>query len=155
MSGTDKPIGYWLKHLHNLIEEQFDATLGDLGLDRRQWQILNLLSRAARSRGEIEQALAPFWPGDVSQVDAALDGPDGLVTRGWAGYDGDALILTENGRAAHGTAAEHVGGTRRLLLRGLTPEQYAETVRILSVMAGNLEAAPAGRSTHPKQDGSE
>jgi hypothetical protein len=41
------------------------------------------------------------------------------------------------------------------LLRGLTREQYAETVRILSVMAGNLEAALAGRSRHPKQDGSE
>ena len=152
MSGTDKPIGYWLKHLHNLIEEQFDATLGDLGLDRRQWQILNLLSGATCSRGEIEQALAPFWPGDVSPLDAALDGPDGLVTRGWVGYDGDALTLTEHGRAAHGTAAERVGETRRLLLRGLTPEHYAETVRILSVMAGNLEAALAGRAAGGKQD---
>lgn len=145
MSGIDKPIGYWLKHLHNLIERQFDATLGDLGLDRRQWQILSLLSGAARSRTETEQALAPFWPDGVPQLDAALDGPDGLVTRGWVRHDGDTLTLTEQGRAAHATAAERVGGTRRLLLRGLTPEQYAETVRILSVMAGNLEAALADR----------
>ncbi|RZU73643.1 hypothetical protein EV384_2060 [Micromonospora kangleipakensis] len=152
MSGTDKPIGYWLKHLHNLIEEQFDATLGDLGLDRRQWQILNLLSRGARSRGEVEQALAPFWPDGVPELDAALNGADGLVTRGWVGYDADALTLTEQGRAAHRTAADRVGETRRLLLRGLTPEQYAETVRILSVMAGNLEAALAGRAAGGKQD---
>ncbi|WP_422745609.1 hypothetical protein ACN27B_15320 [Micromonospora sp. WMMD754] len=146
MSDADKPIGYWLKHLHNLIEEQFDATLGDLGLDRRQWQILNVLSGAARSRGEIEQALAPFWPDGVPRLEAALDGADGLVARGWAGYDGDTFSLTEEGARHTATAAERVGETRRLLLRGLTPEQYAETVRTLSVMAGNLEAALARRA---------
>ncbi|MEV0808170.1 hypothetical protein [Micromonospora sp. NPDC050200] len=140
MSGTDKPIGYWLKHLHNLIEEQFDATLGDLGLDRRQWQILNVLSSAPRSRSEIEQALAPFWPDGVPALGAALNGPDGLVRRGWVGHDGEALTLMEAGRSAHRTVAERVGETRRLLLRGLSPEQYVETVRILSVMAGNLES---------------
>ncbi|MCW3815879.1 hypothetical protein ONA91_15650 [Micromonospora sp. DR5-3] len=145
MSSKDKPIGYWLKHLHNLIEEQFDATLGDLGLDRRQWQILNVLSSTARTRGEVEQALAPFWPDGVPALGAVLDGPDGLVTRGWVGHDGDALTLTQPGRSAHRTAAERVGETRRLLLRGLTPEQYAETVRILSAMASNVEAALASR----------
>ncbi|MEV0156015.1 hypothetical protein AB0H57_20055 [Micromonospora sp. NPDC050686] len=150
MGGMDKPIGYWLKHLHNLIEEQFGATLGDLGLDRRQWQILNLLSGGTRSRSEIEQALAPFWPDGIPQLDAALGGTDGLATPGWVRYDGDALTLTEQGRAVQGRAAERVGETRRLLLRGLTSEQYAETVRILSVMAGHLEAALAGRAAGSK-----
>lgn len=74
----------------------------------------------------------------------AIDGPDGLVARGWVRYDGDTLALTEPGRTAHYTAAERVGETRRLLVRGITAEQYAETVRILSVMAGNLEAASSG-----------
>ncbi|SCE69663.1 hypothetical protein [Micromonospora mirobrigensis] len=69
MSGTERPIGYWLKHLHNLIDQRFDAT-----------------------------------------------------------------------------AAERVGETRRLLMRGLTPEEYAETVRILAVMAGHLEAASEVRA---------
>ncbi|MEU2612138.1 MarR family winged helix-turn-helix transcriptional regulator [Micromonospora sp. NPDC007271] len=146
MSGTDKPIGYWLKHLHNLIEQQFDATLGDLGLDRRQWQILNVLASAPRSRGEIEQALAPFRPDGVPHHVKFLDGPDRLVMQGWVADDGDTLSLTEQGRAAHRRAAERVGETRQLLLHGLTPEQYAETVRILSVMAGNVEAALGRRA---------
>ena len=62
------------------------------------------------------------------------------------GYDGDTLTLTEQGREAHRTAAERVGETRQLLLHGLTPEQYAETVRVLSVMAGNVEAALGSRT---------
>ncbi|MFC0005604.1 MarR family winged helix-turn-helix transcriptional regulator [Micromonospora siamensis] len=141
MGATDKPIGYWLKHLHNLLDEQFDVTLGQLDLDRRQWQLLNLLAGGTRSRGELEQALAPFWTDGVPQLDAAVDG---LVARGWLAGEGDALTLTAEGRAGHRTAAERVGETRRLLTRGLTPEEYAATVRVLSVMAGNLEAASAG-----------
>lgn len=153
MGGTDRPIGYWLKHLHNLIEAQFDATLTDLGLGRRHWQILNLLSGAAQTRAQIEQALAPFWQAPAPALDAILDGREGLVTRGWVAYKahgaagaaGDALALTEQGRTAYSGVAARVGETRGRLVRGLTAEQYAETVRILSVMAGNLETALAER----------
>jgi hypothetical protein len=145
---TDKPIGYWLRHLHNLIEAQFDATLTDLGLGRRHWQILNLLSSAAQTRAQIEQALAPFWRDPTPQLDAILDGPEGLITRGWVAYGaaGDALALTGQGHTAYGRAAARVGETRGRLLLGLTAEQYAETVRILSVMAGNIETASAERA---------
>jgi hypothetical protein len=148
MGGTDKPIGYWLKHLHNLIEAQFDATLTDLGVGRRHWQILNLLSSAPQTRAQIGQALKPFWQDPASQLDAILDDAEGLVTRGWAAYDaaGDALTLTEQGRTAHGRIAGRVRETRGRLLLGLTAEQYAETVRLLSIMAGNIETALAERA---------
>jgi hypothetical protein len=154
VAATDRPIGYWLKHLHNLIDAQFDATLSDLGLSRRHWQVLNLLSTAARTPDQLEQELAPFGTDQAPPVGSVLGGPDGLVTRGWAGYeaDGQTVNLTESGRAAHGRAAARVGETRRRLMDGLTPEQYAETVRVLSVMAGNIEAALADRAAghgHP------
>ena len=143
MDVTGKPIGYWLMHLHNLIETQFDATLIDLGLGRRHWQILNLLCGAAQTRAQIERALAPFWQDAAAELDASLDD---LVSRGWVGQ-GDALALTEQGRAAHARVAARVAETRGRLLQGLTAEQYADTVRILSAMAGNLETAlAAGRA---------
>jgi hypothetical protein len=148
VDATDKPIGYWLKHLHNLIEAQFDATLADLGLGRRHWQVLNLLSGVAQTRAQIEQGLAPFWQDAAPGLDVILDGADGLVARGWVTYDaaGDALVLTEQGRTAHVSIAGRVGETRGTLLQGLTTQQYAETVRILSVMAGNIESALAKRA---------
>lgn len=156
MGGDDKPIGYWLKHLHNLIDAQFDATLTDLGLGRRHWQILNLLSGAAQTRAQVEQALAPFWQDPAPVLDAILAGHEGLVTRGWVAYGaadaaGDMLALTEQGRTAYGGVAARVGETRGRLVRGLTAQQYAETVRILSVMAGNLETALAERAAGPAQ----
>jgi hypothetical protein len=153
VDATDKPIGYWLKHLHNLIEAQFDATLADLGLGRRQWQVLNMLSGLAQTRAEVERGLAPFWQDAGPQLDAILDGPDGLVTRRWVADDaaGDALVLTEQGRTGHRSVAGRVGETRATVLQGLTTQQYTDTVRILSVMAGNIESALAKPAAGPGQ----
>lgn len=148
---TDRPIGFWLKHLHNLIDAQFDATLTDLGLSRRHWQVLNLLSTALRTPTELERELAPFGTDQAPPIGTVLED---LVTRGWAGYDPDGrtVALTDAGRGAHAEAAARVGATRRRLMDGLTPEQYAETVRVLAVMAHNIEAALADRAAgdgHP------
>jgi hypothetical protein len=169
VNAADKPIGYWLKHLHNLIEAQFEATLSDLHLGRRHWQVLNLLAGATYPRTQIEQALAPFWQNTALDLDAVLDGQDGLITLGWvdeaagsaaagsatdggaadgSAADGgaaaeNALALTEKGRTAYTTVSARVAETRGRLLRGLTLEQYVETVRVLSVMAENVESALA------------
>jgi hypothetical protein len=75
---TPKPIGYWLKHLHNLLERHFDATLAGLDLSRRHWQILSTLSRGARTREDLRQAVAPFWSAGDPNLDEVLDGPEGL-----------------------------------------------------------------------------
>ncbi|MGW2934239.1 MarR family winged helix-turn-helix transcriptional regulator [Streptomyces sp. NPDC055722] len=141
-----KPIGYWLKHLHTLLEKQFDATLADVGLGRRHWQILNTLARGHATRDELMEALAPFWTQDEPDLDKILED---VTARGWtrSGLPVEAthLALTDEGRAAHADFAARVETTRAAVLKGLTPEQYAETVRILSVMAGNVEADLAAR----------
>ncbi|MBQ0867778.1 MarR family winged helix-turn-helix transcriptional regulator [Streptomyces sp. RK75] len=157
MDATDKPIGYWLKHLHNLLEEQFGTALEDSGVTRRQWQVLSLLGREPHSRARAAEALAPFWreaaptgagPADLGEL---LDAPEGLFARGWVHQDPetDLLALTAKGRAEHAAVAARVHELRRGVLRGLTSQQYAETVRILSVMAANIEADLADRATEP------
>lgn len=142
--GTPKPIGYWLKHLHNLLETQFDATLADLRLGRRHWQVLNALSCGALTPQELRQALAPFWSEGAIDLDEVRDD---LNARGWIGVQGEALALSAAGRAAHAEAEARIDGTRATVLAGLSAEQYAETVRTLSVMAGNVETALAARPT--------
>ncbi|WP_143591633.1 MarR family transcriptional regulator [Thermoactinospora rubra] len=137
---ASKPIGFWLKHLHNLLEEQLDATLADLGIGRRHWQVLNTLGRGQATRAELEEALAPFWTAGDPGLEEVLGD---LAAHGWVTGDGGAL--TEAGRAAHAAAAARIAATRETVLRGLTPEDYAHAVRTLSVMAGNVEAALAAR----------
>ncbi|SDQ50178.1 DNA-binding transcriptional regulator, MarR family [Thermostaphylospora chromogena] len=143
-----KPIGYWLKHLDNLLERQFDAVLADVGLSRREWQVLNTLSRnpeAGVARGEVADALTPFWTDDRSDLDEVVAG---LAARGWVRSDADDVIaLTGEGRAVHADVAIRVRAVRSAVTEGLTPEQYEETVRVLSIMAGNVEAALASNGS--------
>lgn len=138
----NRPIGYWLKHLHNLLEGQFEATLGDLQLGRREWQVLHALADGPRTAGALREALAPFAGAEGPEVDSALAG---LRARGWLRAEEPDIGLTEAGQTGHDLAAARVGETRKALLNGLTGEQYAETVRVLSVMAANVEAQLVAR----------
>lgn len=130
-----KPIGYWLKHLDNLLDQQFAATLAGLGVSRRDWQVLNTLSRGPAGRPDLEAALAPFWATGEPDLARVLDD---LRERRWTTAD-EPVALTDAGRAAHADLAQRIGETRGTLLNGLTREQYGETVRVLSVMAANVE----------------
>jgi DNA-binding MarR family transcriptional regulator len=149
---TDKPIGYWLKHLDALIEAQFDAALAAFDIDRRQWQVLNSLSRGPLTPAAVEEALAPFWNKSAG-LSEVLAGPSGLVAQGWvretSGPASDELTLTDEGVASHAAVAEHVEAMRGAILDGITTEQYVETVRNLATMAANLEAA-IGEAGQPK-----
>ena len=54
---SSRPIGFWLKLLDQLINEQFDSTLEDHGVTRRQWQLLNLLTNDDATQAEIRQQM--------------------------------------------------------------------------------------------------
>ncbi|MBN6058202.1 MarR family transcriptional regulator [Nonomuraea sp. RK-328] len=121
----EKQIGYWLKHLDELFEGALTTTLDTEGVSRREWQALNVLAAGEDPRAQ----LTPF-PG----VDDALET---LAGRGWA----DGAVLTEEGRRAHATLFEQVSRIRRRVTEGVSPEEYAATLDVLSRMAANLEAA--------------
>ncbi|MFI1508281.1 MarR family winged helix-turn-helix transcriptional regulator [Streptomyces sp. NPDC020597] len=143
MTASDRPIGYWLKHLDNLLERHFEAALADLGLDRRQWQVLNTLASGGLGRAALQDALAPFWTADGPGAAEVLAR---LAVRGWLlDGPGDGLALTEAGRTAHTDVLARVKADRAVVVTGLTGEQYTQTLRVLSVMAGNVEAALAAR----------
>lgn len=134
-----KPIGYWLQHLHHLLEEHFALVLADRRVTRREWQLLNTLARGPRSRDELEQALAPFWAGG--------DGPPyadvlaSATARGWVAERDDLITFTPCGAGLRAEIQPRVEASRAAMMAGLAPGQYEETVRVLSVMASNVQAA--------------
>lgn len=139
---ASKPIGYWLRHLHNLLEEHLDRTLADGSaggsVTRRQWQLLATLSRGARTSEELAAALAPFWAGAAEDPRAAIAD---LADRGWTRTDGDLISLNETGRELHAQLATRVEQARAVVLGDLTSDDYHQTVRSLQVMAANVETA--------------
>ena len=86
------------QRLDRLIEASFDDALGEAGIDRRQWQILNVVTGGAVRDAELAQALSPF----VEESPVSLGGiVDDLQARKWlARDDNGALLLTPDGASA-------------------------------------------------------
>jgi hypothetical protein len=140
MQPTERPIGWWLKHLDRLIDNAFAESLGDIGL-RREWQILNIVSRGAATYDEIAEALAPFWDRAGTELDPVLDELQG---RGLVEPDADGTwTITSTGSSVRDAAGERVGSIRDRLADGITAEQYEQTIAVLSTMAADLEQSPS------------
>jgi DNA-binding MarR family transcriptional regulator len=136
-TGSERPIGYWLKKLDSLIDGQFQRQLSETGLSRRQWQLLNLLEDGPRSVPDLQVELEPFLRGDADDLDDALAG---LVTRGWAESTDNIVNLTRTGQAQFGVVKAKVAELRQDLTAGLSPEEYEATINVLARMAANLES---------------
>ena len=140
-TGSEGPIGYWLKKLDRLIDVQFEQQLGEAGLSRRQWQVLNLLEGDPRSVPELQSELEPFLQEDPDDLTDALSG---LVTRGWAASQDNIVNLTVTGQAQLKLIKAKVAELRQASMAGISPEEYQATIDVLARMASNLE--PDSRS---------
>jgi DNA-binding MarR family transcriptional regulator len=135
-TGSERPIGYWLKKLDRLIDQQFERQLEESGLTRRQWQLLNLLEDGPRSTPELQSELEPFLQDDPDDLSDALAG---LVTRGWADSQENVVTLTETGRAQFGLVKAKVAELRQALTAGISADEYQAAIDVLARMAANLE----------------
>jgi len=131
-----KPIGHWLKTLDRLIDENFDRALAAEGVQRRHWQILNIVKTSPATNSTIATALGPFWTEGAITLDEVLAD---MTRRGWiTGHE--PRQLTAAGEAALDAIRERTS-LREKIMAGLTAEQYTQTVAILEQMAANLTPA--------------
>ena len=130
-----RPIGWWLKHVDNLLDLGFEATIGAQGVSRRQWQILNGLAEGTPA-AELLESLTVYEAND-----GVHDALAGLVLRGWVrtGSDSAAIDITDEGRAQHKLISAEVLAMRKSVTDGLKADDYAAVVRGLARMAENLE----------------
>lgn len=136
MIPTDRPLGYWVKHLDTLLEESLDRVLARSGIRRRHWQVLNVLRNGPQTRAQVAEAMLAFWvAASVTQTDVV----DDLVRRGWAEIDGDLYTLTADGEEAYSRLSLDVATLRAQVTDGFTAEEYAQVIEALSRMAANLE----------------
>jgi hypothetical protein len=137
MQSEDKPIGYWLKHLDQLIEDNFERALADHGLVRRHWQVLNALRGSPATQEMIAEG--PFWTEDAVTPEEILGQ---LLQRGWIRQDDEGRYrLSPEGEAGHAAVAEQVATVRSALTRNVSREEYLAAVSTLRRMAENLESA--------------
>jgi hypothetical protein len=131
-----RPVGWWVKRLDELLERGLDDVVAAEELTRRHWQVLDSLAAHPAPRADLAAALASFAAPE--QVDAVLAD---LAARGWLA--GEATVsLTAEGRTARERVAAAVGAFRRRVAEGLTAEEYAQVVQGLARMVANIERAP-------------
>jgi len=133
---TPRPIGFWLKLVDRLIDEQFASTLEEHGITRRQWQLLNVLSREPSTVEQLDAAVAPFLSAD--EQESSAEHLTELIESGWVDATPTGYDVTERGRAAFERLTEVVATQRTVVAEGITAEQYEQTVAVLERMARNL-----------------
>jgi len=131
-----RPIGFWLKLVDRMIDEQFASTLEEHGVTRRQWQLLSVLSREPATVEQLDAAVAPFLSAADSETSA--DHLAELLDSGWVALATDQYEITERGRIAFDKLADVVAAERTLATEGVTPEQYEQTLAVLERVARNL-----------------
>jgi len=129
-----KPLGWWLRHLHELLESSMAQVLETESLTRRDWQVLNTISLGARTPEEVDTVMAPFVAAEGSMSPKVAN----LRERGWVAENGE---LTVAGREAHARVEQRVKAFRALAIDGISDDDYRATIRTLERCAANLEAA--------------
>jgi hypothetical protein len=123
-----------------MIDEQFASTLEEHGVTRRQWQLLNVLSRETATVEQLDAAVAPFLsansddPSETSAAEHLIE----LVESTWVAETGARYQLTERGHLAFERLAEVVTTQRTVMTVGLSSDEYEATVGALERMARNL-----------------
>jgi len=135
-----RPIGFWLKLVDRLIDEQFAATLEEHGVTRRQWQLLNVLSQGAASLAALDEAVAPFLrPGsDGAPAESSSEHLAELIESAWVAGSPESYALTERGQTAFRRLADVVAENRGKVGHGITDAEYLATVDVLRRVAVNL-----------------
>ncbi len=137
---TPRPIGFWLKLVDKLIDEQFASTLEEHGVTRRQWQLLNVLSQEPATVDQLDATVAPFLSAAAGDdpAETSADHLAELVDSAWVDVTPTGYSITERGRAAFERLESVVAAQRTQIADGVSPEQYEQTVATLERMARNL-----------------
>ncbi len=140
-----KPIGYWLNRTDQALTCTMNDMLGEFGLTRIAWQVLNVVQdaqdTAATARvcdAEVRSFLAAN--ADTATLTAAIDT---VLADGWAARPApDRLVLTPAGRLRLAEVAERVDAFRERSTAGISPDEYRTAVLVLERMTRNLETIP-------------
>lgn len=129
-----RPIGWWLKTADDRIEQAFEDVFDSQSITRREWQVLEPVSRASVPESELLRNLEAFT--------GAQGAVDELRRRGLlaSGVDG-VLTLTDAGHATHDSAAASVETVRSVVSAALPGENYATLTRLLADLVDGLVRA--------------
>ncbi|WP_341395611.1 MarR family winged helix-turn-helix transcriptional regulator [Arthrobacter sp. G119Y2] len=136
MATDERPIGFWLKLVDQLVDDQFGASFEEHGVTRRQWQMMNLLTDGPASEKQLTDGLKPFFP--VVEPGTSVELIEELRESGWVALDEDQYLLTDLGRRSLENLRGAVERIREQLTENVSDDEYTALVAVLQRMATNL-----------------
>ena len=131
------PIGYWLKQADELLTRRINEAQRANGLNRTDWQILNVLQEAGSATDEqLATSLQPFASAAALREAVAALSQRGLVAGHGSADDG--YTLTMQGERIYETALASQKEVRQRSMKGISEVDYATTVRVLQLIVENL-----------------
>ncbi|MFF8376285.1 MarR family winged helix-turn-helix transcriptional regulator [Streptomyces sp. NPDC015661] len=140
MERRPKPIGFLLNRTDEALTRVMDGTLGEFGLTRLAWQVLNVVEDGdGTTDAEVLSVLSAN--ADAPALTAAIDT---AVTGGWVSRPAPGrLALTPDGTRRLTEVGTRVAAFRARSVEGISPEEYGTAVRVLERMIENLEGPQA------------
>lgn len=137
---SQRPIGFWLKLVDRLIDEQFASTLEEHGVTRRQWQLLNVLASGPSTVEQLDVAVAPFLAPETDEAiaETSAEHLTELIDSAWVAATAIGYELTERGAGALEKLSEVVAQQRTVMTQGITEDEYEAAVAALGTMARNM-----------------
>ncbi|MCC3284040.1 MarR family winged helix-turn-helix transcriptional regulator [Arthrobacter caoxuetaonis] len=136
MATQERPIGFWLKLVDQLVDEQFGASFEEHGVTRLQWQMMNVLTSGPVTEKELADQLRPFFPPVETGTSAELI--EELADSGWVEVNDGTYALTDLGTRSLENLRGAVERIREQLTSEVSEEEYAALVTVLQRMASNL-----------------
>lgn len=136
MATDERPIGFWLKLVDQLVDDQFGASFEEHGVTRRQWQMMNLLTDGPASGAQLTEGLRPYFP--VVEPGSSTELIEELRESGWVALEEDQYVLTDLGRRSLENLRGAVERIREQLTEDISDDEYGALVAVLQRMAANL-----------------
>jgi DNA-binding MarR family transcriptional regulator len=134
-----RPLGYWVKALDRLIDEQFEQAAEATGLTPGEWRVLNRLSVGAEQTETVEESLAPLTDSGRPVADTL----SALVTEGLVEKQAQEHRLTNDGYVrADQVEAAAMEQVRAQLGAELEQQEYDDLLATLERLAKALGWSP-------------
>lgn len=133
MPDLERPIGYWLKLCSDLLERYVSDEQAVNGIDRLDWQVLNVVRSGVTDIDAIAAELPQF--ADRRLVVERLE-----ALRGRGLIDASQRI-SEHGVACYDRFAQTQDRIRRVVSEHISETDYRTTISVLKTIAANVERA--------------
>lgn len=134
MQPDNKPIGYWVKQVDEVLTQGINNIHMAFGITRTDWQVLHTIhEHGSISSSKLTDLLKPFADAQALEKIIVTFRERELLHTG----DEAALSLSEKGRQLHAGCFEKQQAFRKKAMSGIAEQEYVTAISVLQKIVEN------------------